>query len=338
MPESIYWREPLWLWLMLLPLVLVFIGKFFQKRFWLQIADAELLPWLQTTSTNSASRFPQLLFVISWLLFMLALSGPRTPDYIPPEALPQQEKAVIIVDYSSSMQTMDATAGGKNTSRIKAAQQLLQHWSKELPDRLQVGIIIFAGHAFWILKPTADFHLLEHHINQLDQFMPPTLGNELSGAFKLAEQELSNKQQAKHLLLITDGDIDTTHRNKAAFSLSELIEKTDVNLKVIGFGGIEASRIPDGLKRPLIIDNRPATSRLESQWLKQLASNANSQYLKSDAAFKDSLKKLLNLQASRIQPENFSDVIWHEWFALPLLLGIILFLVALQFTKTGEES
>jgi len=339
MLDSLYWREPLWLWLILLPVALLLLGQYRQQQFWLRLADPELLPWIQSKSENSSYNLPKVLLIVSWLLFSVALSGPRTPLYIPPDVRPEKETAIIIVDFSSSMQAIDAAINNKTTSRIIAAKYLLQHWSKEMPETLQVGIIIFAGHAHWLLKPTDDFHLIKHHLNQFDQLIPPTLGNELAGALRLAEAELHNSQQTTHLVLLTDGDFDETHREKAELTFIGLREKhNNLHLNIIGIGGIESARIPTNRNKPLMVDNRPATTRLESQWLHLIARNTKSQYLKIDTASKQSFTTLLQLKQPRILPENLTDVLWHELFSIPLSIGIILLLAALQLQKSGLKK
>ena len=332
--DSLYWREPLWLWLLMIPTVLVLLGRYQQKRFWSRLADKELIPWLQVETNTNSSRFSQALLLSSWLMLVIALSGPRTPEYIPPEVRPKKETVIAIVDLSSSMQAVDVALDSKYMTRILAAKKLLKNWSSELPNRLRTGIIIFAGHAHWLLKPTDDIGLIKHHLNQLDHLVPPTLGNELSGAISLAKEKLSASQEATHLILLTDGDIDEIHRQKAELALFKLLEKhNNVHLNIIGIGGVESARIPTSRNKPLLIDNRPATTRLESQWLTQIASDTKSRYIDIKTASHQSLEKLLQLPSPRILPENFSMVLWQEWFGIPLSIGTLILLIALQFPK-----
>lgn len=328
MLNALYWREPFWLLLILLPIMLVVLIHYRQRHLWASIADSNLLPWLKAESPYNVSILTRSMLLLAWLLFCVALAGPRTPRYIPPSLQVQQEQVVAVIDFSESMKAKDAGLVQSNQSRIQAARQLLEHWLSQLPAATHFGLVVYAGHAHLLLKPTDDHALVKHYLENLDQIKPPTLGNELAGALALAAKTFQASKGKQHLLLMTDGDLDTVARQSAEVMIKKLRQEHNLRLQVIGIGGTEAVRVPATSSKPLIIDGKAVISRLESAWLKQLA--GNDYFIKAKAAYQQTANELLALTPPRINQEAQAKVLWDEWFSVPLLTAIFMLLLALN--------
>ncbi len=75
---------------------------------------------------------------------------------------------------------------------------------------------------------------------------------------------------------------------------------------------------------------------MNSSFLKRLASlNQDFSYRLPDELREEPLMVWLNIESRRITPENYARVVWHEWFALPLLLALLLLSVLLQLSRRG---
>ncbi len=332
-PEEIYWYLPGALVLLLVPFLVLFGIYFKQKTHWQKITDTQFLPWLQADS-GKPKLTPRLLFLsTAWLMFCLALAGPRTVQWVPPSLLQQSSTVRVLVDFSLSMQAIDSSQ-----SRIAQVQQQLQQWTGVLPEQTKVGLSVFAGQPHTLLIPTRDQNLLNHFISQLSKFRPPTNGNNLASA--LEDKEYNNPQNINtshtYLLLFSDGDLGKTALDKALKSLTKVKDKYE-NIVIIGVGGDEAVSIPQGLNHSLTHNGVIVVSRRHSENLQRLAQAAKGKYYPLEAVNELSLREILNIPRPEIKGKDYNQVLWHEWFYIPLLLGGLFLLSALRFTASASK-
>ncbi len=329
-PEGIYWYLPGALVLLLVPFLVVF-GIYFKQRIrWQQIADEHFLPWLQADS-GKLKLTPCLLFLsAAWLMFCLALAGPRTVQWVPPALLQQSSTVRVLVDFSQSMQAIDSSQ-----NRIAQVQQQLQQWTGILPEQTKVGLSIFAGQPHTLLIPTRDQNLLSHFISQLSKFRPPTNGNNLASA--LTGDEYDNKDTSyTYLLLFSDGDLSNTALDKALKRLTKVKDNYE-NIVIIGVGGDEAVSILQGFNHSLTHNGVVVVSRRHSENLQRLAQAAKGMYYPLEAVNELSLQEILHIPLPEIKGRDFNQVLWHEWFYIPLLLGGLFLLAALRFTGSASK-
>jgi Ca-activated chloride channel homolog len=325
--DFLYWRESLWLLVILIPLFTVLLSKYYQNRKWKQIADPHLLPWVQTNSLLQQHKLRIVCLALAWIFFSIALAGPRTPQWIPPSLLADKTKLIVIVDFSSSMR-----AQNQRRSRIEKSQALLKSWLKNIPENLTLGLVIYAGHAHNYLPPTSDKKILNHYIKQLSLLKPPTLGNNLAAAIKKSGTWLNINQKQQHLILFSDGDIDNNSRSQAEAAISTLQKKQNVQMSIIGLGFSEAVVVPRSATEALIINGKPIVSHRHSSWLQQFAKFSDGKYHAAEDIQQHNLEKLLELPKAQLDPKNTNQVIWDEWFFIPLLCGIFLILITIQQT------
>ena len=331
---NLYWREPLWLFLILLPLVIYLIQQLGRKRWRQQWAQESLRPWLESTESTRPGLHQRAIFLVAWLLLVIALCGPRTPLILPPALVPPTAEVVFITDLSGSMVAKDALFEGQLMRRRDAAAQLAQRWSNQSGRTLKISILVFAGDPHWLLPASEDPALRTHFLAQLGALQPPTLGNSLGAAltaaaqsFSAAAQSFSAQSTSHHLLLFTDGDIESEQQQRAAQALTELRENdAGLKLHLIGIGSSEASRLGDG-----------NVTRLESRWLRQVAQESGGTYLNLEQASRLELSELLALPTPRIAPEVHEQLLWREWFALPLVAAIALVLLGFRMAERAAH-
>ncbi len=334
-PEGIYWYLPSALGLILVPFLVLLWIYFKQRTRWQQIADTQFLPWLQADS-GKLKLTPHLLFLsAAWLMFCLALAGPRIGQWVPPALLQQSSTVRVLVDFSQSMQAIDSSQ-----SRIAQVQQQLQQWTGVLPEQTKVGLSIFAGQPHTLLIPTMDQNLLSHFVSQLSKFRPPTNGNNLASALENKEYDNSHDKNKTtshtYLLLFSDGDSGKTALEKALKRITKVKDNYE-NIVIIGVGGDEAVSIPQGLNRSLTHNGVIVVSRRHSENLQRLAQAAKGKYYPLEAVNEVSLREILNIPRPEIKGKDFNQVLWHEWFYIPLLLGGLFLLAALRFTGSVSK-
>ncbi len=336
--DTLYWREPLWLFTLILPWIIILFTYYYQKKQWRQIADPDLLPWVQGNSPSSRQTISQVFLAIAWLFFSIALAGPRTPQWIPPDIQNDDVSVMAVIDFSASMKAIDV-----KTDRITQAQILLKHWLEEIseqliPVKLRMGLIIYSGHSHTLLIPGADKALVKHYIAQLHQFKPPTLGNDLSTALQTASELLKDFKGKRSILLLSDGDLGEKAGDAAQKAASRIKAEGLLSLSVIGVGNNEAVRIPGAEGGALTDNGKVIVSRRQISWLKELAELADGKYYNAESAGKLNLADVLDLPKPRIDPQFSHQIIWDEWFYMPLLGGIFFSLLGLQISGKRAQK
>jgi len=325
--DGLYWREPLCLLIFLLPWFIVFGRYYYQKKIWYKIADSNLLPWVQAQSDLVGQILQKLLFILAWLLFSVALAGPRTVQWIPPSLQAEDVSIALIIDFSSSMNAVD-----HNTSRIVQAQSLIKHWLEELPPKVRVGLNIFSGHSHSLLIPTTDHALLKHFVEQLHKFRPPTLGNNLAESLQAAKKQLNASKGDHYIVVLSDGDLGKKAADVAQNIAVQIKADDHLHLNIIGVGKDEAVRIPLSDTKILIHNGKIIVSRRHISQLKKLAEISGGSYYPLETIKQLKLEYVLDLPKVRIDNTLKHRILWREWFFIPLLAAVFFTLLALQIS------
>jgi hypothetical protein len=263
------------------------------------------------------------------VLLTLALAGPRTPQFIPNDLKAAQDRVVILLDYSDSMRAIDAFGPQGVVPRITAATQLANTWFSSDEPIVETGLLAFAGSAHWLLKPTTDSNLIQHILSQGDELLLPTLGSNLVDAFAAIQSLPSEADIKTHIVLLTDGDVASDKLESLKSTLLALHASMPMTLNLIGLGSAEPTQVP----------GHPSTNTLMNRsLLKSLSSlHQDFSYRLPDELHGEQLMAWLNIESRRITPENYARVVWNEWFALPLLLALLLLSVLLHRSRKGSN-
>ncbi|MCB1802320.1 MAG: VWA domain-containing protein [Gammaproteobacteria bacterium] len=325
--ELLYWREPAWLVAALLPLLVYGLVRIRRRQQWAQLVDSTLRPWAEAPAGDRLGWARPALLLVVWLLLCIALAGPRTPRWLPPEVKPGVA-VVAVIDLSLSMAARDERPDRRSRSQAQLAQ-----WAAGMPEGLQFGLVVYAGHAHRLLMPTADHGLMRHFADELPGIQLPTLGNALDDALRQAAamlDESRGRAVERHVLLLSDGDLDETAKQAAEAAVADMLRPGNIRLHVIGIGGGEAVGVPRDATEPLVIDGQRITSRLDGRWLAELATLGQGGYLAIEDVGARPLREVLGLSAPRIDPDDQQRVLWDEWFGIPLGVAILLWLIALE--------
>ncbi len=315
--EALYWREPLWLLLVLAPLLGLAAGGLLEARRWRRLADPHLVPWLRSMPAARRRRARLVAVMAGWALLCVALAGPRTPRWIPPDARPPALELMVVFDLSASMEARDTAP-----HRRGRAQALMTRWLATLSDDFGIGLAAFAGHGHLLLPVTRDHGLVGHFLEELAHLRLPTLGNDLAGALEVAATALEGGDGPRAVLVFSDGDLGEAARQAAEIRAGGLAA-AGFSLHVVGVGGPEKARVPDvpGADGPIL-------SRREEAWLARLAALGGGRYGPAEALAEGGLAAFLDPPPRPIDPAAAARVQWQEWFGLPLVGGLALMLLA----------
>jgi len=318
-------RQPLWLLLALQPILILAFLRIMVRRHSQQYADKELLKWVTANpdaKTLRRSRRHFALFQLIWILFAIAMAGPRYPD--PPQAVDHASgvDVMVVMDVSRSM-----TATDIKPSRLKRAKaELFQMLTLNQSDRL--GIILYAGRAHLMSPLTWDRNALQFYAKGVEYGLMPTAGSNLVAAIKLANRHLQDSPK-KAIFLITDGETGQALEKEKALLQTPLF--------ILGVGSHEGASIPDADSGWLMQEQQPVRTRLEDAKLSKLAEASGGAYVVMTDDMTD-LEQLYMQGISRINANSFVDAddkqAWVELYSLfAIPAGLILLLVMVNWQE-----
>lgn len=236
---NLHWREPLWLGLAAVPLLLAAWRARRRARV-LRYADADLLPWAASSSVTKRDAWPRALaHALAWALLALAAAGPRLPlDWREGQIAPRHVVTVMVaLDVSASMHASDIVP-----DRLTRARLELLDWLPRLQGE-RVGLIVYAGEAGVLLPPTDDIALLRRAIDQADSHLIEAPGTNLAAALDLARAQLvAAPGHARAVLLVSDAESDSVE--PAAQAAVEALRKAHLPLFVLGVGSEAGAPVP----------------------------------------------------------------------------------------------
>jgi Ca-activated chloride channel family protein len=140
------WPQFLWLLLLLPVLVLVYVWMLGRRRkLAVQYASLSLVREAMGKGPGWRRHLPPALMLLALAAMLLAAARP-----VATIALPMQEQTIMLaIDVSASMRATDVLP-----NRMVAAQHAAKSFIAELPRRVRVGIVAFAGSAQVAQLPT----------------------------------------------------------------------------------------------------------------------------------------------------------------------------------------
>jgi Ca-activated chloride channel family protein len=125
---------------------------------------------------------PPALFLLSLAALLVALARPEVERTF----LKERATVILVIDTSRSMQAEDVPP-----TRLAAAQEAVHTFLDRVPDRLRVGLIVFAGEAQVATPPTSDHELVRTAVDEIQSFLVyggTAIGDALQSAVELGEQ------------------------------------------------------------------------------------------------------------------------------------------------------
>ncbi|MCX5777710.1 MAG: VWA domain-containing protein [Elusimicrobia bacterium] len=244
------------------------------------------------------------------------------------EAKQRGSDVLIAVDVSQSMLDEDI-----KPNRITRAKTLLADLVQQLGGN-RVGIIAFAGVAFWQCPMTLDIASVNLFLDLMDTNLIPQGGTAIGSAVRLGVQGLSKAPaRTKAIILLTDGEDHKSDPEGAA----EIAAKEGVKIFAVGFGSATGEPIPlrdgqgvfTGYKKNK--KGEVVMSKLDEKLLSSMAAATGGAYIRAQdgtidtARLVDAINGLdKNKLSSRLNRE------YEDRYQYPLAMGCV-FLVAALF-------
>lgn len=275
----------------------------------------------QVFSRNSA-------YVLAWILFALALAGPRLADK------PRHEKneiildVMLVVDLSRSMSATDIKPSRLRRATLEAYDFL------SIAKNTRVGITVYSARPHLFVPLTADFKALKFYLQNLDTLQLPTLGSDANAALTFASKELLNASNTKAshkqvMLWLSDGDIEADKITQLEKTLAS-IASTKIDTYILGLGTPEGGAILLADGSWLESEGQAVMSKTNIPLLQRLAERGNGRFttVSNDNSDWDSLYQQ-GILKSLNAPKNNNTQQWKELFPWVLLPAILLLMIAL---------
>jgi Ca-activated chloride channel family protein len=124
------------------------------------------------------------LFGLALTALLVGLARPSVDRMV----VSDKAAVILVVDTSRSMQAEDV-----EPTRLAAAQEAVRLFLDRAPDRLRVGLIVFAGEAQVATPPTSDHELVRQSVDSIGEFLVfggTAIGDALSTAVELGKQTI----------------------------------------------------------------------------------------------------------------------------------------------------
>ncbi|MDQ3672217.1 MAG: VWA domain-containing protein [Actinomycetota bacterium] len=104
---------------------------------------------------------PPALFALALGVLLVALARPQVERMV----VTERATVILVIDTSRSMQAEDVAP-----TRLGAAQEAVRTFLDQAPDRLRIGLVVFAGETQVATPPTRDHDLVRTAVDEIDSF------------------------------------------------------------------------------------------------------------------------------------------------------------------------
>lgn len=208
-------------------------------------------------------------------LLIIALLGPSFGEAEGDFATTGRD-TFLVIDISRSMDASDIVP-----TRLERIKYGIQQLCDTLPAE-RFGLILASSESFVLSPLTNDHDALKQFMREVHTSLSPTGGTELCNSIELARQKLltdpATQRSVKSIILFSDGENFSTCERS---SLTRL-RSAGVSLITVGVGTESGASIRAGRDFVRDNDHQVVRSRLNRQFLQDLARNGRGQYVEAD--------------------------------------------------------
>lgn len=294
-----------------------------------QFVDKHLLPWVQSARYARRSLLAWtglILYCCMWILFALAMAGPRALENQTADDYRQSVDIMIIVDVSPSMRTEDIKPN--RLSRAKSA--LVRLIEQTRGDR--IGLVLFSGKSLLLAPLSRDKSLINFYVGQIDAAMFPVPGSDLLGALTLAQKQFDRQsRRPKAVLIISDGAQPLMTQQQSLLKYVNSLYQKNIIVYSLGVGTLRGGAVLSENGQWLRYKGQTVISPLAQDFLKALAQTGGGVYARlseDDSDINAVYKNGIANQASyRIAAEHQQQLQWVYYYQYPLIAAVLIFIL-----------
>lgn len=274
--------------------------------------------------------------VITIKAFLLSLGGILVfIALLSPQKLKEEKKIevqgsdiYILMDISKSMLAEDTYP-----NRLEISKREL----KEILNNLKgdrIGIIPFSDSAYVQMPLTDDYFMAINYIDAIDSRLISGGGTELLEALKLANNSFEKTEtKDKNVIIFSDGG----ERNP---EIIKYVKENHIKTFIFGVGTEEGSVIP--IDNGFVKDDSGniVVSKLNDNFLKELAKESDGQYYSLNNLNTGNYKKLISdidkLDKTSQRDEKLN--VYEQYYQYPLGTGLLLILIGYFLRRKEKEG
>ncbi len=321
----------------LIPFVLIPViwVKRKQRQANLRFPSADLVSSLGKTWKTRLMPLPFYLRLLTLVLFILALAGPRR---VMEETVHKSEgiDIVLAVDASGSMAAEDFVVQGNRTNRLEAVKGVVNDFI-DARQHDRIGMIAFAGLAYTVSPLTTDYSWLKINLDRiaLDLMEDGTaVGSAISSSLarlKKSTRTGTGKAKSKLIILLTDG---VSNAGKVTpLAAAQAAQALDVKIYTIGAGtkGYAPYPVTDRLGR---VRYQKVRIDLDERTLKEVARITDGKYFRATdtESLRDIYREIDVMEKTEIEESGYKE--YKELFVFVLVAGLLTLLCELILSKT----
>jgi Ca-activated chloride channel family protein len=315
-------KNPQILWgLVLIPLLYYYM-RWMGRRSTIRTSVYRYFPNRKTFRTRLLA-LSRVMLAVALGGFVFALARPQK-GYIEEKLITEGIDIVLAVDISSSMKAEDF-----KPNRLGAAKSVAKDFIMGRKND-KIGLVVFSRKAITHSPLTIDYTMLYSFIDTIETGMiqdGTALGNAImEGSKRLKE----GKEKSKVLILLTDGINNSGEVDPitAAYATKAL----GIRVYTIGVGSTRNAPYP--VDDPLLGKRYVYVPvQIDEQVLQRIAEVTTGRYFRATDTEKlvEIYREIDALEKSKIEIQQYRRV--KEWFAVPLLIGLLLFCAHIMIEK-----
>ena len=303
--------------IVILALLFLYNRKRDENKF-LKLGEPLKVKKLRVGTSNKLSGVKQWLLLAALSLIIIALSRPQMGTRLKTDYKNGIE-IVIALDVSNSMLAQDVSP-----TRLDKAKSLISLLCDRLKNN-KFALVVFAGNAYLQVPMSADNVSIKMFLDAVSPGMITTQGTSLAQAIDISVRSFSDQKDVKRaVVVITDGE---DHEGGMDDAISQLKSK-NAKLFILGVGSPQGGKINIGNDFLRDKDGQIVVTHLNETMCKEIASNANGQYIRLDnsgTAQKQLVDELTDIQTSSLESSSYEE--YNELYYWLLIIALCLMVI-----------
>ena len=322
--------------LFLLPALAVFFLIYFRQkaRHTAMFSEKALLAKISTANAR-AQKISAFIITAACAFLIMALARPQFGTKLV-EVKERSSDIVIAVDVSTSMLAQDL-----KPTRLDKAKLLLSRLVQQLGGN-RIGIVAFAGTAFWQCPLTLDISGVNMFLDIMDTSLIPLPGTSIGSAINLSSSGLAKAApKSKAIVLLTDGEDHHSDPEGAAAGAA----RQGIKIYTIGFGN------PSGEPIPVLDEHGKFTeykknkkgevimSKMDESLLSKISAMTGGEYFRASDGDIDTARLVDDINGlEKVKTTSRLNRQYEERYQYFLFLGLALLILEILLPKTVRET
>ncbi len=304
------WR----LWFLIGVVALAGLYVVLQRRrtsYALRFTAPELLDLVAPSRPGFRRHVPAAVFLVSLATLVTGFAQPARVMKVPRE----RATVIVAIDVSLSMEAADVSP-----NRLEAAKAAADSFIEQLPPKLNVGVVSFAGTANVLVTPTQDHFAARTAVQNLQLSESTAIGEAIFtslNALANAPADETGTQPPARIVLLSDGETTVGRPDAEAVDAAKT---AGVPVSTIAFGTKDGYIVYDDPRTP-VVESDPVKVPVGDENLRAIADATGGSYF--EASSLEELEAVYTDIGSAVGFEEVNREI-TDWFvagALVLLLA-----------------